>query len=606
MKKSLLVLVTILMLTTSSFAQVAINTDGATPDASAILDISSTDKGLLIPRMTTDNRINNITPVTSLMVYDTDTESFWYYDGTQSSWIEIKAGSALDINSLADAIADGQSIFIGDQVGTNDDGSNYNTVLGDEAFKVNTSGQNNTAFGYKTLEGSYGGGNSAFGANALRENTLGDYNTGIGKDVLYYNHHGSNNTAIGYEAGKGQLANYNISGCVYIGYQAGQDNEISDRLYISNSDDPTPLIGGNFAIDQVDINGTIKITGGGAASGRVLTSDADGNATWETKTYGATDLNGLSDAKTSETNIFLGDSAGYSSAQAVAFRNTAIGIRALKYNFFGDNNTAIGYEAGKGLPGNDISGNVFLGYQAGMNNTDNNKLFIDNSSTTTPLIGGDFSSDELYFNATKVGIGTDDPNEMLEIAGSTSSGARMIISDGGGSSRKVLLLVSPDATHDYARIDAYDYGVSGLTLKINTAGSGGNVIIGGNVLPESDKGMDLGASGTAWNNVYAVNFANVAAAAFANINVTEQLLSFPPQEKKAGASGEFTDKGLKVLNPASLPKELTEDNALLIDEMTTYNYKANYEQQQQIETLKTENAKLKARLEKLEKLISQK
>ena len=74
-------------------------------------------------------------------------------------------------------------------------------------------------------------------------------------------------------------------------------------------------------------------------------------------------------------------------------------------------------------------------------------------------------------------------------------------------------------------------------------------------------------------------------------------------EKKAGAFDEFTDKGLKELDPASLPKELTKDNALLIDEMTTYNYKANYEQQQQIETLKNENAELKARLDKLEKLI---
>ncbi len=96
---------------------------------------------------------------------------------------------------------------------------------------------------------------------------------------------------------------------------------------------------------------------------------------------------------------------------------------------------------------------------------------------------------------------------------------------------------------------------------------------------------------------------NIGSAAFANINVTKQLISFPLMEKKAGAFDEFTDKGLKELDPASLPQELTENNVLLIDEMTTYNYKANYEQQQQIETLKKENAELKARLDKLEKLM---
>jgi glutathionyl-hydroquinone reductase len=73
--------------------------------------------------------------------------------------------------------------------------------------------------------------------------------------------------------------------------------------------------------------------------------------------------------------------------------------------------------------------------------------------------------------------------------------------------------------------------------------------------------------------------------------------------KKEGTFDEFTEKGLKELDPASLPETLTEGNALLIDEMTTYNYKANYEQQQQLELLKKENAELKARLERLEKLI---
>lgn len=70
-------------------AQVSINEDNSTPDASAILDVKSTDKGVLIPRMTTGQRtsIAGGTPTTGLLVYDTSTASFWYYDST--TWVEL-------------------------------------------------------------------------------------------------------------------------------------------------------------------------------------------------------------------------------------------------------------------------------------------------------------------------------------------------------------------------------------------------------------------------------------------------------------------------------------------------------------------------------------
>jgi len=1087
MKKSLLILVTIAFLTVSSFAQVAINTNGADPDASAILDLSSNNKGLLIPRMTTSNRTTNITPVAGLMVYDTDTESFWYYDGTQSAWTEIKAGSALDINSLADGSSDGTSVFLGDSSGYADNGSNNNVALGIKALKSNiagksnvaignaslaysyhnsdlvaigdsalynnghignwsvsairntaigskslfsntdgsyntangymslysstngsynvavgnnslysntngdrniavgnnslysntvgsyntaigmnslehhktgnyntangyealysdTIGENNTAMGYSSLYHNLNGGyNTALGQSSLFSNTSGYYNTsigassmknnttayfntaigymslyrdttgernsaigayalyndrsgrlntangykslynnttansnvamgsyslylntdrsnlvaigdstlfnngigatetyhataniavgsktlfsnttgygnvGVGTESLYYNTTGTKNTAVGYQAGWGHSGYGRLSsGCVYLGYQAGKRNSFSNKLFIDNSDTGYPLIGGDFDVNRVDINGTIKITGGSPSSGKVLTtddygnaswqdtetmwetavisndihnansgnvgigtsspqtqlhvvfvtpvnnlspaltvqtdggnsvgeirvinsagsmfnfgatqganpvfeiaytsnisngnglfrlsstgdlglgietpttkldingqikihggapgsgkvltSDADGLATWETKTYGATNLNGLTDAITDGSSIFVGDQVGVnddgtnfntvlgdeafktntSGQHNTAFGyktlensnggsnsafginslryntsgnyNTAVGMAAISYNETGDNNTAIGYNAGFGSSGNSYSGCVFLGYEAGKNNSDNNKLFIANSDDTTPLIGGDFSTDELYFNTSKVGIGTDSPNEILEVTGGTPGNtSRMIVSDGNGSSRKVILFVSPSTSADYARIDAYDYGATtGKMLRINTVGDG-EVIFGGNVIPESHKSKNLGSSTKAWDNVYGDDFVNMGAAAFSDINVTKQLLSFPPQEKKTGAFDEFTDKGLKELDPASLPKELTEDNALLIDEMTTYNYKANYEQQvqieeqnqqieeqnQQIERLNTENSELKSRLDRLEKLINQ-
>ncbi|MFK7936716.1 MAG: hypothetical protein AB8G22_24595 [Saprospiraceae bacterium] len=68
-------------------AQVGINSDNSTPDASAMLDIKSTDKGILIPRMTTAQRGMIASPATGLLVFDTDTGSFWFYNA--SLWIDL-------------------------------------------------------------------------------------------------------------------------------------------------------------------------------------------------------------------------------------------------------------------------------------------------------------------------------------------------------------------------------------------------------------------------------------------------------------------------------------------------------------------------------------
>jgi hypothetical protein len=53
-----------------------------TPSSSAMLDISSTDKGLLMPRMTAAQRTAIVSPAAGLQVYQTDgTKGFYYFDG---------------------------------------------------------------------------------------------------------------------------------------------------------------------------------------------------------------------------------------------------------------------------------------------------------------------------------------------------------------------------------------------------------------------------------------------------------------------------------------------------------------------------------------------
>jgi Chaperone of endosialidase len=60
---------------------IGINAASTAPNANAMLDVSSTTKGMLIPRMTTAQR-NAIPATVGLVVYDTTTKSFWFNDGT--------------------------------------------------------------------------------------------------------------------------------------------------------------------------------------------------------------------------------------------------------------------------------------------------------------------------------------------------------------------------------------------------------------------------------------------------------------------------------------------------------------------------------------------
>ena len=94
MKRMYFILIVLLCstITPMIYAQVGINTDNSTPDASALLDIKSTDKGLLIPRMSSAQRTAISSPAAGLMVYDVTTKTYWYYDNNQ--WNEIRNGSS--------------------------------------------------------------------------------------------------------------------------------------------------------------------------------------------------------------------------------------------------------------------------------------------------------------------------------------------------------------------------------------------------------------------------------------------------------------------------------------------------------------------------------
>ena len=68
-------------------AQVAVNADGTPPDNSAMLDVQSTDKGVLIPRMDEQTMQNVPSPATGLLVFNTTANDFYYFDGTE--WVNV-------------------------------------------------------------------------------------------------------------------------------------------------------------------------------------------------------------------------------------------------------------------------------------------------------------------------------------------------------------------------------------------------------------------------------------------------------------------------------------------------------------------------------------
>ena len=93
--KKILILLAIFTSIVATAQSVGINADGAAASASAMLDVSSTTKGFLPPRMTGAQRATITSPAQGLMIYCTDCGSSGepqYYDGTQ--WKKLIDGTA--------------------------------------------------------------------------------------------------------------------------------------------------------------------------------------------------------------------------------------------------------------------------------------------------------------------------------------------------------------------------------------------------------------------------------------------------------------------------------------------------------------------------------
>lgn len=284
--------------------------------ASALLNITSTTKGILLPRMSTAQMLAISSPATGLTVFNTDSNKFYYY--ASSTWIQLGTTSGWSltgnsgINPATNYIGttdDSSLIFkvggvkSGEIASTNttintgfgygalaaNPSGNANSAFGGAALTAVTSGENNTAVGVGALQkDTTGSENTAIGISTLAKNLTGDENTAIGESALNKNTTGDHNVALGAHSMRNNTTGSNN---VAVGYEAGVYGTYSNRLFIDNQDrlDATQqerksLITGTFGNDSSDqsirINGKLLISDGTQANGKMLACDATGTGTW--------------------------------------------------------------------------------------------------------------------------------------------------------------------------------------------------------------------------------------------------------------------------------------------------------------------------------------
>jgi len=119
-------------------------------------------------------------------------------------------------------------------------------------------------------------------------------------------------------------------------------------------------------------------------------------------------------------NTYVGKSAGNKSTAGT--HNVAVGCYAGAEDKIGSRNTFIGcFAAPNPMVGINQSGNVFIGYQAGTHEGGNNKLYIENSNSSSPLIYGEFDNDLLKINGTL---------EVDAVSGGSITGERSVPTSG--------------------------------------------------------------------------------------------------------------------------------------------------------------------------------
>jgi hypothetical protein len=385
---------------------IAINNNGEAPNASAMLDVSASDKGVLIPRLTQAQRDVITDPATGLIIYQTDnTPGLYYNSGTPAvpAWATVGSntaqwltnGTSLYYNagnvgigtSTPTAklqVSGGDALLNGLTVGKGAGSVATNSAFGYQALYSNTTGHHNTANGYHALytntsrsylvavgdsalykngtsasQTYHATGNTAVGSKALYANTTGYYNSALGFKALYSNTTGPFNSAFGYQAlTANTTGSFNTAigfSSMYKNVSGSSNTSFGYRALAENT------AGGNTAIGAGSLDN--NTTGNNNTAIGYYTSYSNQAGKYNT----AIGSSALGENLTGHSNVAIGVMAlisGEDRSNLVAIgdsalmnngigatepghsvKNVAVGSKALYNNTIGHNNTATGFQA---------------------------------------------------------------------------------------------------------------------------------------------------------------------------------------------------------------------------------------------------------------------
>jgi hypothetical protein len=418
--KSTLPALLILFIVFSTQAQNTVITDSDSyiPHNSAMLDVYSLSKGLLVPRLTSTQRIGISAPADGLLVYDTDADTYYYY--ANSAWHTIDAPS-LWSESVDTVYIAGSNKRIG--VGTSNPFAKL-TVQGDAAmapdeplFEVKNSAgdvifavyENEVKVNFKESAKGIKGGFAVGGLTGNKSEPTEYLRITPDSVRIYINDMGTKGIKGGFAVG-------GLTGSKGSGDKYFMINDDSARIYLKT---PAKGIKGGFAVGgltgnkggteqymtierdstRVYINDAAKgikggfavggLTGSKGGTNKYLTIERDSARIYVDESAkgikGGFAVGGLTGSKATGTfmnmtpeNYFIGKNAGVktqpSDAPLQGKYNQFFGYEAGLNNLFGLYNILIGYQSGyTGQAGNY---NTFMGYQAGYANTGSDNTFI--------------------------------------------------------------------------------------------------------------------------------------------------------------------------------------------------------------------------------------
>lgn len=205
-------------------------------NSSAVLELVSTSKGLLFPRMTTTQRNNIINPATGLVVYDITKNALYHYNGL--SWV-IMIRNLLDNsniiigdNNSGDGLTSGAfgNIIIGRDCANVYNASN-GTFIGENVLGISTNSADSVIIGANSGNIMDNGSikNTSCGESCFLNLTTGTRNTAIGNASGGLISTGINNTMLGSNTNGSAALNNQTA----IGYQATTNK--SNQIMIGNS-----------------------------------------------------------------------------------------------------------------------------------------------------------------------------------------------------------------------------------------------------------------------------------------------------------------------------------------------------------------------------------